>query len=64
MIRCGWIDTINKPALSQLQTSSSDSCTEKQGEEPSTASNFPFKIPLITAVLSHVPVPEMGATEH
>ena len=42
-------------ALSLLDTSSSDSRTEEQGEEPSTSSNFLFKIPLIAAALSHVP---------
>lgn len=42
-------------ALSLLEMSSSDSRTDEQGEEPSTSSNFLFKIPLIAALLSHVP---------
>lgn len=42
-------------ALSLLETSSSDSRAEEQGEEASTSSNFLFRIPLIAAALSHVP---------
>lgn len=51
-------------ALAQLKTSSLDSCTEEQGKEPSISSNFPLKIPLIAAALSHVTVTSMGTTEY